>query len=85
MTADAPASVLLRGARIRTPHGLVEALRHEGGRITWTGASADAPPADVHVDCDGALVTTPFVDAHAHAGPDDLTTALRGHHRPGHG
>lgn len=36
------------------------------GRIGWLGQDADAPPADLVVDLDGALVTPAFVDAHVH-------------------
>src|SRR5262245_20716503 len=37
------------------------------GRIEWLGADDDAPPADVTVNLDGALVTPAFVDAHVHS------------------
>ncbi len=42
------------------------ALVISGGRVVWIGSSADAPPADERVDCDGAAVIPGFVDSHAH-------------------
>src|SRR4051812_1922235 len=37
------------------------------GRIAWTGAASDAPPAGRVVAGEGALLTPAFVDAHVHA------------------
>ena len=42
------------------------ALVISGGRVVWIGSSAEAPPADERVDCDGAAVIPGFVDSHAH-------------------
>jgi imidazolonepropionase len=38
----------------------------EGDRVAWTGAAADAPAADVHVDAGGRAVIPGFVDSHSH-------------------
>lgn len=38
----------------------------EGQRITWVGASADAGPADAHVDVEGRAVLPGWVDSHTH-------------------
>jgi predicted amidohydrolase YtcJ len=37
------------------------------GRIAWSGAAADAPPAERVTAGEGALLTPAFVDAHVHA------------------
>ena len=37
------------------------------GRIAWTGAAGDAPPAGRVLAGEGALLTPAFVDAHVHA------------------
>lgn len=36
------------------------------GRVAWLGPVAQAPPADVRIDCAGATVIPGFVDSHAH-------------------
>ena len=48
--------------------GVVEraALVVEGGRIAWTGPTADAPAADEQVDAGGRAVLPGFVDSHSH-------------------
>jgi len=38
----------------------------EDGRVTWVGASRDAPAADRRIDVEGAAVVPGFVDTHAH-------------------
>ena len=38
----------------------------DGDRVAWVGAAVDAPPADDHLDADGAAVIPGFVDSHAH-------------------
>jgi predicted amidohydrolase YtcJ len=59
---------LYSGGRLYSPADpQAGALLVRDGRIAWLGRSADAPPADVSVDLDGALVTPAFVDAHLHA------------------
>lgn len=42
------------------------ALAFEDGVITWIGAAADAPYADVRVDAAGRAVIPGFVDSHTH-------------------
>jgi imidazolonepropionase len=48
--------------------GIVEqaALVVEGGKVTWTGPTAKAPPADEYVDAGGRAVLPGFVDSHSH-------------------
>jgi hypothetical protein len=68
---------LYSGGRLYSPADpRAGALLVRDGRIAWLGASADAPPAAVTVDLDGALVTPAFVDAHLHA--TDTGLALDG-------
>jgi imidazolonepropionase len=42
------------------------AIAVAGGRVSWIGARADAPPADAVQDLSTALVTPGLVDAHTH-------------------
>ncbi len=37
-----------------------------GGMVAWIGAAAEAPAADVRVDCGGRAVLPGFVDSHSH-------------------
>lgn len=50
--------------------GLVEdgVVMAAGGRITYAGPAADAPPADGHIatDCEGRWITPGLVDCHTH-------------------
>jgi imidazolonepropionase len=48
------------------PDGRPWALAVQDGRITWIGATADAPPADELTDLGAGLVTPGLVDAHTH-------------------
>ncbi|MDG4766204.1 amidohydrolase family protein [Solwaraspora sp. WMMD406] len=65
--ADLPV-VLYRGGRLYCPAVPgATALVVRDGVISWVGVDAEAPPADVVVDLDGAVVTPAFVDAHVHA------------------
>jgi imidazolonepropionase len=50
------------------PLGLVRnaALVVEAGAVAWTGAAAEAPPADVAYDLGGRAVVPGFVDSHSH-------------------
>ncbi|MCE3552034.1 amidohydrolase family protein [Pseudonocardia sp. RS11V-5] len=61
---------LLTGLRSPGRPGPV-ALETEGGRVTWTGAAAEARSrahrATRVEELDGVLLTSPFVDAHVHA------------------
>ncbi|BCB90601.1 amidohydrolase [Phytohabitans suffuscus] len=74
MTATA---TLYRDGSVYSPvDPTATALLVRDGVIVWVGPDADAPPADVTVDLDGALVTPAFVDAHVHA--TDTGLALSG-------
>ncbi|MDF1602273.1 imidazolonepropionase [Nocardioides sp. YIM 152315] len=42
------------------------ALVVDGATVAWTGAAADAPPADERVDVGGRAVLPGFVDSHSH-------------------
>lgn len=42
------------------------ALVVEGGRVAWTGAGDDVPPADEAIDVGGRAVVPGFVDSHTH-------------------
>lgn len=65
---------LYRDGIVDTPaEPAATALLVEGERVTWVGASDDAPRADKSVDLAGALVTPAFVDAHLHATDTGLT------------
>ena len=70
-------SLLIRHARIATmdaeqTDGDPLALREDfavlcaGGRIAWLGPTAGAPPADLVLEANGALLTPGFVDPHTH-------------------
>ena len=50
------------------PLGVVRdaAVVVDGGRVSWVGPSASAPPADTVVDADGAAALPGFVDSHSH-------------------
>ncbi|MGY1722339.1 amidohydrolase [Blastococcus sp. SYSU DS0533] len=58
-------SLLLTDVRVGDRPG--RALHVVDGRIAWTGAATDAPPADRVIEGEGALLTPAFVDAHVHA------------------
>jgi imidazolonepropionase len=67
-------SLLLKHGTLATmvqgdaPYGLIAdgAALLEGARITWVGASAEAPGADEVVDLEGRLVTPGLIDCHTH-------------------
>ncbi|MEJ7705859.1 MAG: amidohydrolase family protein [Nocardioidaceae bacterium] len=70
-TYQRPSSVLLRGGSIYAPHpSHATAMFTVRGSIAWIGDDAAAEryveDADVVVDLQGRLVTSGFVDAHAH-------------------
>ncbi|MBO9524460.1 MAG: amidohydrolase [Nocardioidaceae bacterium] len=74
-------SLVLVNGTIHTRAGeLVEALAITDGRISWTGATADAPPATRTIDLDGRTVVPGFVDAHNHVrlGSDAACAQLAG-------
>jgi predicted amidohydrolase YtcJ len=74
MTAS---TTLYRNGTVYSPADpTATALLVRDGVIAWVGPDADAPPADVTVDLDGALVTPAFVDAHVHS--TDTGLALSG-------
>jgi len=63
---------LWRNARLATCAGpglgVVEcgAVVTQGGRILFAGAEAQAPGADVAVDCEGRWITPALIDCHTH-------------------
>ncbi|GEL20416.1 amidohydrolase [Pseudonocardia asaccharolytica] len=62
---------LIRGVRVLDPDAApgTAALETDGDRISWAGTAADArerAAGAVVLDCDGAVVTPVFVDAHVH-------------------
>src|SRR3954466_10563378 len=60
-------AVLLRGGHIDSPVDGATAMLTDGSLVAWVGSDDAAPPADLVIDLDGALVTPAFVDAHVHA------------------
>jgi imidazolonepropionase len=68
-------TTLLRNARVMTCDparpglGIIErgAVALDGRAIAWVGDDADAPAAELVVDCRGQLVTPGLVDCHTHA------------------
>lgn len=81
--------VLYRRARVYAPGApFATALLIDGDTIAWIGdeaaAGAYADVADVVVECEDALITPGFVDAHVHATATGLTLTgldLRGYRR----
>ena len=68
MTTTTPVTTLYLAAAVRTPAVPdAQALLVSDGEIEWLGAAAEAPAADITVDCGDALITPAFVDAHVHA------------------
>ena len=58
----------LKAATMRDGYGLTEdaAMLIEGGRITWIGPRAEAPPGHETINCEGRLATPGLIDCHTH-------------------
>lgn len=91
-TATPPPDLVLAGARIALPSGVVDDgwIAVSGDTIVATGTSA--PPAGPRVELDGDLVVPGFVDMHCHGGggasfsttdPAEAAHAVRAHRRHG--
>jgi dihydroorotase len=68
MTAETPATIVLRGGRVVDPRARrdgVSDVRIEDGRIAAVGADVDRSGAQV-IDVGGAVVSPGLVDLHAH-------------------
>lgn len=66
-------NLLLTNATLATmagdaPYGLLAsgAIAIDDGKISWIGATNDAPQADIVEDCKGQLITPALIDCHTH-------------------
>jgi len=78
-----PADLVIRGATVITPELALNgsAIALSGGRISFVGAGAEAPPAEVTVDAEGCFLLPGFIDLHCHgAGGYDATSGKYDRH-----
>ena len=88
-----PRSVTLGGARVVTPHGVIEdgVVRIDGGVITEVGPRSGASPDASAIDLGGAWLLPGFIDLHMHGGggfdaaesPDSMRESLAFHRAHG--